>query len=341
MKSFRSEVFELCKLLKRVPDVEPIKLLIMNLNVHTDDESMGDRSSFGYVSRHSHNQFFGYLFTDENVSLYNKDQLFKDISALQTSERCLLERGQATIDLFINEALCDLGKTYPNLVKVLNPYSQFKPIKQITADAFLTKEEISKCVLAFKNTAPYRNLINSRISGILKTISEKQLFQLWQLMYQDIIQKPYDTVSSDIMEMALKYTNNQNLQENLLFKSACLILALREMLNVVAQLMFTAMVGEDLIVLDNDNIISIEKNESNLVNKYMIVLVQDLPIRCGIDTVGSIVLIDCEPLDNYHIHEFGFVKAETFSMNEDTGMTNKLSFSIIDEDLNPIFNLTN
>ncbi len=341
MMSFRSEVFSLCNRIKRNTETNQLQELIKSLNVYMEGQELPNRSSFGYISRHSNNQFYGYLFTDENITAYKQDALFQDLIGLQEDERTILQRGQATINLVISECLGDIESIYPALVKVLNPYSRFKPIKNITADPFLKSEDVAKVCQAFKETACYKNLINSRMSELIKKLPETQLFQLCEIMNRDIMQNPYNIVSSDIKSLALQYANNSDLPQNLLFRDACLMIALREMLRIASQLVFTALIGGDLIILNDDNIIQIEKNESNIINKFMTVLIQDVPIHNGIDIVGGVVLIDCHPNDDYYIHEFGFVKSETLSMSQDTGITTKLSFSILDESLNPIFNLTN
>ena len=72
----------------------------------------------------------------------------------------------------------------------------------------------------------------------------------------------------------------------------------------------------------------------------MTVLVQGIIVQPIIGAVGNVLLIDCDPSADHHIHEFGFVYGETISHTRDTGGTSKLTFKILDEHLNPMSPLT-
>ena len=57
--------------------------------------------------------------------------------------------------------------------------------------------------------------------------------------------------------------------------------------------------------------------------------------------MGNIILIDCDPSENNHIHEFGLVVKETMNLSNEYGQTAKYSFITIDNQLVPIHHLTN
>lgn len=337
--SLRDSIFALCKKIQKSEESNELRKLIHSLNVYVEGQSFPNRSDFGYASRHSHNQFYGYLFTDENIELYKTDSIFKNMTPLSNDERTLVERGQATIELLISECLKDIAITYPTLCKTLNPYSRFKPIREVNAVPFVTKEDIIEVVEEFRNTPAYLTLASSPLSQLIKSITEEQHLQLIELLTKEIVAKPFDVVSDDIKNLALRRVQQKREPTDALFQDSCLILSLREMLKILAQLVFTAVVGGDLIVLNNDNIIHIEEKASNLVYDYMTVLTQNLAPVYNVDTIGAILLIDCDPSKDYHIHDFGVIRSETLSMTQDTGWTAKLSFAIIDEHLNPLSNL--
>ena len=61
--------------------------------------------------------------------------------------------------------------------------------------------------------------------------------------------------------------------------------------------------------------------------------------HCGSD-MGCIILIDCDPSDEKHIHEFGLITAETISFTREAGQTTKYSFTTIDKEMIHIHPLT-
>lgn len=337
--SLRSSMFSLCNKIKKQEDLIPLRNLIYSLHSVPDGHPDMGRTDFGYIARHSHNQFYGYLFTDENVEQYKADTMFRNLTALSAEERYLIERGQATLNLFIERSLEEFRQVYPNLYYELNPYAKFKPIQKITVPSYVASEDMDKAVAAFKSSPAYKEIMSSSIAPVLKALSKNDSMMLIRTMSKELTGCLPGHISEDMKNYALRYATMAPTPETLLFHNSCLLVSLQEMLEVACQLIFTALLGDDLIILNNDNIISIEKNESNAINKYMSVLTQDGPIiqLCGV--FGAIVLIDCDPSDNFHIHEFGKVLAETWSFHQDTGSTSKLTFTLLDEHLNPLCNL--
>lgn len=120
-----------------------------------------------------------------------------------------------------------------------------------------------------------------------------------------------------------------------------LILGLRKTLENASSLLFTALVGEDLIVLDNNNIINIDKNFSNILHKVFQISCNDIFLARSDNTVGNILLIDCFPNEKNHIHEFGYITSYTANWSQEVGNTSKITAITVDDTLNPIYTLTN
>ena len=338
--TFRNSIFDLCNQLKKKEEVSQLKELLFKLNICPEKGEFLNRSDFGYIARRYNNQFHGYLFTDDNIDSFKKDSTFNNLSKLSEDERSIIECGHYTIQMFIDECLNDLKTMFPNIDRILNPYSRYKAINQSASTPIIEKDKLADAISSFKNSPVYKAIVSSTIGEYLKKISEEQYFQMVELMSIEI-NKSFGTVSKDIKEFAMRYTAMQRQPQDVLFKDVCYLISLREMLSVAAQLLFTAMVGEDLVVLDNDNIISIEENSFNVVYQYVTVLAQDLVPVSNVELIGGVVLIKCELPDGHTIKEFGTVKKTTMNLNVDTGLTTRLSFAILDEHLNPISNLIN
>lgn len=344
--NFRSEVFKLCKVIEKKIEAIEIKNLIHDLSVHVEKKSSNgvdadiipNRSDFGYVSKHSSNQFYGFLYTDEHIESYR--ELFPKIEHLEENEKKIIAQGHVTVMALVDGCLHDVKENYPVLYDAINPYSKYKFIKTISEKSIFCEEEFRNAINAFKNSKVYQKLFSSQIVDVFNDIPQEQMKMLLGVMDRDIIQTPLDVVPEDIRDFSIRILHKVKDVTDVMMAEAVLVLALRESLAAACQLLFVALVGEDLIVLNNDNIISIENHQSNSLYEVMTVLVEDILIRYSTELPGDVLLIDCDPNDNHHIHEFGIVRSATISFNNETGQTSKVSFVTIDEDMNLLHNLT-
>ena len=117
------------------------------------------------------------------------------------------------------------------------------------------------------------------------------------------------------------------------------LIALREMLGNAIKLLYNAILGLDLIVINEDNLINIEENKSNCIYQYKTVLTQDIIFKPFCEIIKDIVLVDID-CGHSKIHEFGVVRNLTLKFGRDEGSTTKISYCAIDEELNPIYSLT-
>ena len=95
--SFRNEIFKLCKELQKKDEKIDITKLIYELNVWVERNDDGsstnfspNRTDYGYVSKHSMNQFYGYLYTNENIESYK--EMFPSMKSLEEEEIKLIEQ---------------------------------------------------------------------------------------------------------------------------------------------------------------------------------------------------------------------------------------------------------
>jgi hypothetical protein len=344
--NFRSEIFELCKVIQKKAETKEIKKLIHDLCVFVEKDSssgvdmdtFSNRSDFGYISKHSSNQFYGFLYANEHIESYR--ELYPRIKRLEESEKKIIEQGHATVMALVDGCLQDVKKNYPVLYESINPYSKYKSIKTISEKSILCEDEIQNAINAFKNSKIYMKLFSSQIVEVFSDMTQDHREMLLGVMDRDIIRTPLDVVPEDIREFSIRILHKIKDVTDVIMAEAVLVLALRESLSAACQLLFVALVGEDLIVLDNNNIINIEKKHSNTLYNIMTVLVDDILLRYSTELPGDILLIDCDPSDNYHIHEFGIIRSSTISFNNETGQTTKVSFVTLDDDMNLLHNLT-
>jgi len=335
----RNSVFALCKKILKEENHLSLHKLMHDLQIAPNPPEDSGRSDFGYVARQSNNQFYGYLFTDEHIKEYKAETMFKSLSPLEPSERLLISKGQATLNMFIDACLADLRKKYPNIAHAVNPYSKYKPIRPITEQSYLVQSDFAECASAFKNSPAYNAIMNSPISALLAELSEIEVMQLVGVMAKDISETSPDSISEDITTLSLRWNHAPKTPQTLLFYASCMMIALRDMLRTACQLLFAAFVGGDLLVINNENVFRIDTRASSCINEYMTVLIQGSVFSPITGSVGNVLLIDCDPFENEHIHEFGFLYSESISFSREMGETSKLTFVLLDEHLNSITRL--
>lgn len=345
--AFRDEIFLLCKKIQKLDSVKLLKNIMRKYSIveETEDEEGKTvilnqaKLDFNYVSKHANNQFYGYLYTNEHVTEYKS--IFPEITNLEKDEEQLFKQAHATILKLIEGCLDDLKEAFPQIYKVINPYSKYKSIKWAETKSFLEDEDYKKAISAFQKSKVFTKLKSPEIIEAFHTITEDHMFSLVEVLEKEMVECPADMVSEEI-ERFIRNTQEQYKKiEDILMAETILIVAMRRMIEMACQLLFIALIGEDLAVYNNDNIINIEKNQSNMLYKMMVILCDGIYAHHKSGSPGNIVLVDCDPAKNHHIHEFGYVRSSTMSMNNELGATTQYTLIIVDNEMNIFYQLTN
>ena len=162
---------------------------------------------------------------------------------LSEEEKLLLRQGHKVITDFIDSCLEDIMLVAPNVAKNINPYSQYKPIRQVTIDNKINKDFYKQCSSIFKNTNLYKDLLNSPMWENLKNMPKEHIEQLIGVLDRDILKSPLDIIPDDIREFSYRMKQNSSDPQNILMRDSCIMLSLREMLVNACQLMYSALVG--------------------------------------------------------------------------------------------------
>lgn len=94
-----------------------------------------------------------------------------------------------------------------------------------------------------------------------------------------VIEKEFSTgynedIPSDLSALSMRLLNKQLNAPDILYAYAIMIYALKESLRMACQLLFGAICGGDLVVLNNDNLINIENRTSSQICNFYKVFVQ-------------------------------------------------------------------
>lgn len=339
-QNFRSAVFQLCKKCENHPKSKEIRELIHDISVVVtkNEEGIPGRPSHGdlaYISSQQNVQFLGYLITDESIDEINKQSPFY-ATPLDENERHILEMAYKTLCAFIEACISEIKEKYPRSYMLINPYFQYrKPLLKTDATSIFEDDAFKECAKAFKKGKVYRKLIENDTLYVLDSLPQDHLHALSSAIDKQFKQD-YSSVSKETEDMILKFDTKSLTLPDLVLLYCVYCYALQSALLKAVQLLFEAILGKEFVVLNNDNIININHIGKNRVYEKYIVLCQGAFWGLGFSKIGSIVLLDCDLGDNYHIKEFGTVYSETFSFAGEFGESTKFSFATVDEELNPL-----
>ena len=219
---------------------------------------------------------------------------------------------------------------------MLDPYSKYKQISPIKENGYLNKDLYKNAVDSFKNSDLYKKVKNSAVNMFIEKIDQIEIQKMFMSLEKEMDRCPLDKVPN-CAKIILKKRPIDFEKSELLIAHFLMLFALRKSLENACSLLFTALVGEELIVFSEDNIISIDKNYKNVINKVIQVTLLGFFSKKYSNIAGEIALIHCNPNQDYNIHEFGIIHTCTSSFNQETGETSNMTLQVVDNLLNPYF----
>lgn len=341
--SFRSEVFKLCKKLQKEDTAKKIGRMIHDMSVVAEPkigEKITDpRNDFAYIAKHNNTEFHGFVFLDDNIGKIELPHFFNP-GHLQTEERVLIEQGHKTLVRFIELCLSDVATESKDVADSMNPYFLYKEVK-ISEDtvALISDEDLMPAVEAFKNGAAYTALMTANFTKLFRIMDINVLRTLVGLLEKEINKSLGEEVSKDLRDFSMKLHSQLNDISDVMLAFSILMLGLQTSLKLACRLLYRAICGIDLFVLNDENIISIEKRTATVVSEFFKVFAQDIHHDFSGSQMGSILLIDCDLPRDDHVHEFGMLIAETLHLAGEFGPSAKYSFVTVNEELIPIHKL--
>jgi hypothetical protein len=340
--TFRNEMFTLCQILQKKETTEQVACLMHDLFVTVENKNTGFvkknlHGNFASVASHSNNQFHGFLFVDDNAGSLDMPYPLA-IEKLALDERKLIEIGHRTLMRFIDLCLEDIKKQNDLLANAISPYYLYKGIEfEMQGEQLLSDIEMREAVCAFKDSKAYQALIGSDACTVFSKLDNENMLGLISSFEKEIIHCYTNIIPEDIKRFSMQTIGHYKDAPSVMYAMSVLLIAIREALRAAVQMMFEAICKCDLLVLNNDNIINIESRESNCICEVHKTLIQGI----SLSRMGDILLIDCDLPHEVHIHQFGIITATTCSLIGEMGDTTKYVYTIVDDDLNPIYNITN
>lgn len=345
VSEFRHEVFRLCKKFQESEQAQRVKSVIYNLSVSAESKGIGvirknAHGDFAHIAQHSNSEFHGYLFLDDNMDQIDLPKIFS-VDHLSNEERLLIEKGHKTLTRFVELCLSDIEQRAHVVAEAMNPYFLYRDVSvSETVEAIVSDEELLPAVIAFKNGEVYKALLASNFTKLFEKIDISAMRVLVGTIEKEVNQSLDENEAKDLKDFSLRLVSKLNNITDIMFAFSILMFALKKSLELSCHLFYRAICGIDLFVLNEENIINIEKETTNSICKFYKVFAQDLPFDYTGSEMGSILLIDCDTPYGSHIHEFGMVIAETLNLWGELGQTAKYSFVSVNEELIHIHEIT-
>lgn len=337
---FRSEVFKLCKIIQKRAETNIVNDTYLRLFTSKSEECVISKySMFNEVAKHGNNQFYGYLYANEHTDDYKK--ILQGITPLPDTDIQIFARAHATIYALIKECVKELEISNPKIAKVLDPYSKYRPITAPAGVSFLVEKEYEKAAEAFRESKLYKKLINSSINTLVEELKPEDIYTMFMVLEKEIVACPLDVVPESVKSLEKCLITKFEKVEEILLAETLMVFALQKSLENACSLLYTALIGEDLCVFNNDNIFDIDKNYSNSLRRVIQLSAIGIFMNGKSNMVGDIMLIDCDSYPDHHMHEFGVIQSYSASFNDEMGNTSKVTMIVVDDLLNPYYHLTN
>ena len=337
---FRSEVFKLCKAIQKRAETNIVNDTYLRLfTCKSEEYVIPQYSMFHEAAKHGNNQFYGYLYANEHTDDYKT--VLQGITPLPDKDIQIFARAHATIYALIKECVKELEISNPKIAKALDPYSKYRPITAPAGVPFLAEKVYEKAAEAFRESKLYKKLINSSINAFVEKLKPEDIHTMFMVFEKEIVECPLDVVPESIKPLEKCLVTKFEKIEEILLAETLMIFALQKSLENACSLLYTALIGDDLRVFNNDNIFNIDKNYSNSLRKIIQLSAIGIFLTGKSNTVGDIMLVDCDPSPEYHMHEFGVIQSYSASFNGEMGDTSKVTMMVVDDLLNPYHLLTN
>ncbi|EME8087457.1 hypothetical protein NAG46_002525 [Enterococcus faecium] len=339
MTEFRNELFKLAKYLEKTELRKNIIDMRKNIN-ETSETPFFSKSLFFTLGKEERFHFYGTLLLNNDLeSGKTEDGILKKIQSLTEEEKELYMRGnQVMLDVF-NELRTKLDFLPLAYQLALNPYSKLKQLdfEPTTEHREIELIEYDKLSTSFKSMILVENVKKKyiQIKDYFKELTFQEIMELLLSIEHEFRQFGFDNNPDTPQKISRKKTNTPlNKEEKIqdfFYSFYFLSISIELTLNTV----FSSLIGKDLPLINEDNIIKIDSEVSDVLKKRATYLL----INNGSPSyrIRNLVLMDYEikKIDK-KVHEFGYVYRINVQSGEN-GDTIKCSVLMVDECLNPYF----
>ena len=311
-----------------------IKSIIHSMNFIPKDSTEEQRqySNYAYIAKHQKAQFMGYLIVDYKKDLLSQDPTFT-FKGLPENILTIIKKCNYILQYINEQCIEDIIATHPCLKKTLTIYSLFDyPEYYYNINDLIDTNKLAPLILAFKNSHIVKSISSLDTDGINK-IPEDVFLNIILELRERILQSGVNNIPEDFREIIV---NNNPDPTAILGHIFLRILSVREMIYNILNILYQAFLTDNLVLLNENNIINVDIFTKTLLSSGLIILTQ--PTKSDFFAEVS-DLIHKNILDLDINNDLFLIERTQFNFSQENGQTKKYFLRMLNDDLNPYFNL--
>lgn len=337
--TIRRTAYDLCKTVWDSPKRSDVQELITDINTVSDPiQNLGNsRSSYGMVARQVNAQLAAYLHVhDHKEEIAEKyPPLRWTKQTLSNNERELLFEVHCEIAAINRKLVTSLVEVHPSLENVLNPYIQYQlnetPVETIT---ICDPDKLNSLAARFAEHPSMKiaEICKTKLDELIEeneTLSEQKLIK--GALDLDLAIKNAGPLKSHkaLWQMSIQFPHES--RERYEFHLLAAITSIRASLWVLDELIFQALLVNQLPLLNEDNVIELSAlTGSGVSTGYTIKFQPDS--KSGFGAIG-LVLTKLEY--DHHDFDLGIIEVANFQSSQDFGDLFEVVIREVDKNLNP------
>ncbi|WNF91020.1 hypothetical protein [Vagococcus fluvialis] len=334
MATFINELFNLVKYFEKIELKKEIVLRRQEMSQKNADKFI-NKSLYFSGSKEERNHFYGMLLINSDLErgLIN-DNLFKQLETLTIEEKTVFLNGhQLILDIF-NNMRSQLEFLPLQYQLVLSPYSNLKKLEiemcsteriDLSQHSFFF-DSFGKMPLVRKLERKYKE-----ISKLIQKVEFQELNMMLDSIDREISEYGFKNCPATLRDISIKRLDNNLKDEEKVFDFFYSLFFLKESIRLTINTIYSVLIGNELPVINEENIIKIGSEFSDgLKNgvEYLLINNETTPYN-----VGNLVLMSYEIKKyNEKVHDFGLIYKISRKLGDDG--TTKCSILKVDECLN-------
>jgi len=333
--TYLNEIFNVCSKVSKHKVSKELQSKIDK--IYGNEHSFSSQSILLQSARYE-SDFYGILVVNNEIKNNKTDNLLlKSVEPLNQNDKLVFIVAHNIMSYYFFESIKGLKNLPVNLKIALNPYYNYKvdlsEELKIDLSEYLDVKIFNDLIDKFRDIKSVKSFNKEIVKfyPFLKSMKSDDLFMMLESIKNEITKSGFSNVPKTLQEVERRvYSGNLDDQTELL-RFFFLCYSIRDTLMIGMDSIAMALKGKKMGIIDEDSIITIKSDFSNLSKKGMEFLLQ--PSEKPNPSVGNLCVIDYTT-DNQRKKEFAYCIATTYRMENEFGETIECKLNIINEDLN-------
>jgi hypothetical protein len=245
--NIRNAAEQLCRDLQNSPPREELRELLWGLNISQDT-----RCEFGYYAREKYSQFLGYIIVDQEREMNGR--MSSPLPQLTDEERNLLIGAHLQLARLNLSCVSELVRTHPHCSLAVDPYNGFSCQNLTNGLDLLSEIAIAQMASIFKKHPAITLAAKTAPSEVANLFHLRYMQDVCEMRRNLLEAGPHD--SPEGLWQIYRYPNiDSKLRTNVLHLGA--LTSIRDSLANLNQLIFQAIMNDDLFTLNDENVIDV------------------------------------------------------------------------------------